>query len=254
MNPLRSRPRLVPLCLLAALATAFSGCTVGNYLFPAPLPREEFAVTAHAVPLCQRDRVHIFLVNAIDPFCTDNFSALAEHIHDLGFANTYLGLTCDTKRFETKIREIHAARPEARFVLVGYGSGAKTSKCIAQDLHKDGIQFDLLAYIGGDTLKNSPEYRPENVHHILNITGQGSLLLWCGLVYNGVDIDGAENVRLAETCHAGLPTDPKALAVLDRNLCDVAASAGIAPPPAVVPAKPLIPEPLPSQPALRSAP
>jgi hypothetical protein len=189
-----------------------------------PVPPEQ-AAACQAAPADRRGHVHVFFVNGLDPLYKDNFCGMRDYVARLGFEHTYLGQMVDYPRLEEDIRRIHHEDPRARFVLVGFSFGANLVKVMAHDLRADGIGIDLLAYLGGDTLQNTAEYRPENVRRIINVTSWGCIWLLGGVVFDGVDLDGARNLRLADAGHADLPTHPRTLALLAAGLAEVAADA-----------------------------
>jgi hypothetical protein len=204
----------------------------GTYRKSTPALLGEVAAACQAIPSCQRERVYVFFVNGLDPLHRGKLDQTREYVERLGFARTYLGEMYDYRDFEDEIRRIHRKQPDARFVLVGFSFGANLVKVMAHSLESDGIDIDLLAYIGGDTLQNTSEYRPAKAHRILNVTGKGCPWLLGGLVFDGVDIDGADNLRLEQAGHYEVPTDPKTLELLTCRLGEVAARAGAPLPPA----------------------
>jgi hypothetical protein len=79
-------------------------------------------------------------------------------------------------------------------VLIGFSLGANWVKWIANDLARDGTRVDLLIYLVGDTIWNTPYSRPPNVRRIVNVRGEGLVLL--GGICDGADLDGARNERI----------------------------------------------------------
>ena len=53
------------------------------------------------------------------------------------------------------------------------------------------------------------------------MTGDGYLLTGRNLLFNGAEVHGAWNVRLAGTSHFNLPTHPRTFAVLHAALASV---------------------------------
>ncbi len=233
MGPNRQRGPLAILWLMGA--SCVSGCMPGNYLSSTPTPHGEIAVACQTLPACQRNRVHVFFVNGLDPQHLGKLWVTCDYVRRLGFEHTYLGEMYSIFGFEEKIRTIHHDQPDALFVLVGFSFGANLVKVMAQDLKEDGIKIDLLVYLAGDTLENTPEYRPDNVHRIVNVTAKGCVWYFGGLVCDGVDIDGADNLRLKEAEHFDVPSHLKTLALLTPRLGEVAVRAG---PPPLAPALP----------------
>jgi hypothetical protein len=204
---------------------------MGGLLRSPPIPHGEAAQVCQALPAEWRDHVYVFLVNGFDPCNTANFAGVGEYTRQLGFRRTYFGQLYHAPWFEKEIRRIHGEDRAARFVLVGYSFGSNAVRWIAQRLKREGIAVELLAYVGGDTIRNVPEDRPENAHRIVNVTARGCVWLAGGLVWEGTDLDGAANLRLAEVTHEGVPTHGHTLAMLAENLARAAASVHEAPNP-----------------------
>jgi hypothetical protein len=143
----------------------------------------------------------------------------------LGFEHSSFGQVYDFLYFEEEIRRIHREDPEARFVLVGFSLGANVIMDMTQSLLADDITIDLLVYLAGDTLRNTPECRPENARRILHITSASGVWLPGGL-FDGAGLDGADNVWLEDVGHFDVPTHPRTLAALACGLAEVAAAPG----------------------------
>src|SRR5262249_25277864 len=204
-------------CLVAA------GC-VGPYVHPVPPPEPELAEPCLALPRGCRDHVYVFLVNGFDPTHVANFDGVRDDLDKLGFHKVYFAAMFHAPCILSRTRRLHHDDPQARFVLVGYSLGANTVRTIAQHLRPDGIDIELLAYIGGDTIRNVPEDRPENCHRIVNVTAKGCVWMAGGIVWDGADLDDAENARLPDVGHYQAPPHVHTPQMLARSLLDVAAS------------------------------
>ena len=217
--------------LLALVVTTSSGCI--GFLHPvAPLPTE-FVEPCQVLPNCCRSHVYIFLINGLDPGNYCNMTGVRDYLHTLGFIKTYYGQLYHAAGFEKEICRLHETDPDARFVLIGFSYGANMARSITQDVKAKDIHIDLLVYLGGNTMTNTPRDKPENAGQIVNI-------LATGCVWNGATIDGAENVNLPDVWHFGSPSHPYSLEVLARELAEVASHVevveeGTPPPPAAEP-------------------
>jgi hypothetical protein len=120
--------------------------------------------------------------------------------------------------FQRTICELRRADPCSRFVLVGYSCGANRVRSLAHRLNEEGIDVELLVYLGGDTIRDGDESRPCNVRRILNITGRG--YIGYAFMLNGDTIQGAENIRI-NVHHLGLPSRPETVEAITRALLDV---------------------------------
>jgi hypothetical protein len=204
--------RLVGL-VAAPLLMAPAGCM--SYLNPvATLPPEQTACCA-AVPKACRNHVYVFFVHGMDPLDCANLSGVRDHVQSLGFIKTYYGQLWHTGYFEKEIVRLHKDDPDARFALVGFSFGANMVRDICHAVEADGVQIDLLVYLGGNTLHNVPEDRPANAAQIVNI-------LATGCIWNGDTLDGAINVNYTDVYHFGSPTHVKTLTLLAEELTKVA--------------------------------
>ncbi len=221
--------RLGRLCVLlpAAVGVLSLGCastrpgeTVHAVLPIAP-PRAEVLNVSRQLPDGARDRVHVFLLNGADPVNFCDFRGLSHYVTALGYRNVTYGQMWDNARCEEAVRKLRRDDPQARVVLVGYSAGVYLVRDITRDLGRDGVQVDLLFYLGGDLLTNAPEDKPGNAARIVNVRGRGLVLLRGGAV-NGADLDGCENRLFTDVAHRGLPSDPRVLEMLAGELAAVA--------------------------------
>jgi hypothetical protein len=221
--------------LLAVGLAAGSGCMC--YLHPIEPLAPEHTEPCHGIPKQARDHVYVFLVHGLDPLDYANLSGVCQFIQDLGFNKTYYGQLYHTPYFDTEIRKVCQEDPEARIVLVGFSFGANMVRTLAQSVRKDNIKVASLIYFGGNTLHNNDRDQPENAEHITNI-------LAYGCIWNGDQMDRAENLRAPGVWHFGSPTHPVSLKVLARELARVAATVPVIEEPPDLP-PPLEPAPTP---------
>jgi hypothetical protein len=206
--------RVLVLCLVALGLASSSGCMSG--LHAVDPAKWELINQCQAGPPGTRDHVHIFFVHGIEMVDVANLHGVQQYCHSLGFYHTYVGEMYHTGRFINDIRAIHQSDPEARFVLVGFSFGANKVRNIARAVKDDGICIDLLIYLGGNTLHNTPEDQPENAARIINILATG----W---IWNGDTMERAENIHVDGVWHFGSPTHPRTLEVLASELAAVVA-------------------------------
>jgi hypothetical protein len=203
------------------------GCL--SYFHPVDPAPAALSGPCRSVPKCSRDHVYVFLVHGMDPFNFANLSGVRDYVQSLGFNKTYYGQLYHTWSFDDEIHRIREEDPQAHFVLIGFSFGANMVRHLAQSANEDGIPIDLLVYLGGNTLDNTPHDKPENVKQIVNI-------LASGCIWNGAWMDGAINMHETNVWHFGSPTHPDTLRVLAQELVKVAES---------VPAQPGEPSELP---------
>ncbi len=198
---------------LALLLLGTTGCM--SFLHPIDPVKPEKSAECKEVPLPCRHHVHVFFIHGMDPLDFANMEGLSEYVQSLGFIKTHYGQLYHLWQFKKEMRAIAKADPEARFVLVGFSFGANAVRDLANAVKKDGVTIDLLVYLGGNTLENTPPNRPEHVLRIVNILAHG----W---VWNGTVLDGAENMNYNNVWHFGSPTHLQTLDVLARELPVVA--------------------------------
>lgn len=192
----------------------------------------ELLTLCQAAPDGARCHVYIFFIRGIEPVDCTNLEGVREYVHSLGFYNTYYGTWLKTASFTAQVREIHKGDPNAHFVLIGFSAGANMVRNMAQAVKRDGICIDLLVYLGGNTLYNVPHDQPENATHIVNVLARG-------FIWNGAQMDHAENVQLDGVWHFGSPSHPKTLEILTRQLAEVAGKV----PPSVITGSQTLPLP-----------
>lgn len=227
---------------LAGFLIALPGCL--SFVHPVDPPKPELVAPCHVAPDCARDHVHVFLVHGLDPCNCANLTGLRDYIQALGFRKTYYGQLYHWWWFEHELRRVHQEDPDAHFVLIGFSYGASMVRSLAQYAKTEGIQIDLLVYLGGNTLDNNCPYdHPDNVAMLVNI-------LATGCIWNGTTFDGAENIKLPDVWHFGSPTHHVTLQAIARNLAVVAAGVSVPAPaqPEMPPADETAPTPRPVMP------
>jgi pimeloyl-ACP methyl ester carboxylesterase len=197
-----------------AAAPSVGGCM--PFLHPVDPPCKEHFDQSAAIPQAARNHVHIFFIHGMDPFDWANLSGVRDYVQSLGYIKTHYGQIYHIWEFEEDLRRVHKEDPDARFVLIGFSFGANMARNLAMDANQEHIPIDLLIYLGGNTLKDCPEDKPENAQHIVNI-------LATGCIWNGDHLEGADNLNYGDVWHFGSPSHPKTLEVLADELVKVAA-------------------------------
>jgi hypothetical protein len=220
-----NRPRLwrfVSFCLLGALLLSCqSGCLA--YHNPAPALSVADHNCCQALASTDREHVHAFFINGLDPCHKGNLVGLADRVRELGFDHVTYGEMYDEPAMRREIVQVHEQDPRATIVLVGFSFGANLVRVLTDQLQSEDISVSLLVYLGGDTLTNSPEDRPANAQRIVNITAKGCPWLFAGKIWHGEEIDGAENIHLEDVDHFHVPTNERVLQVLRDDLIQVVA-------------------------------
>lgn len=208
------RHRLGVISLAALSLLGGQGCL--SFVHSLDLPPKEQMVQGRGIPAPARNLVHIFLIHGLDPLDLANLNGLTEYIQQLGYLKTHYGQLYHLWEFKKEVARIHKQEPQARFVVLGFSFGANVARTLVNAVKEDGILIDLLVYMGGNTLDNTLRTQPEHVIHIVNI-------LALGCIWNGAEMDRADNIHYNDVFHFGSPTHPKTRELLARELAAVAA-------------------------------
>ncbi len=176
-----------------------------GHLQPLQPPRPEIEAIGLAVPQQSKDHTYLFFINGLDPYYIANFRAQCQYMKTIGYSNSFCGKLKHVELFRSKIIDVRKEDPQAHVVVVGYSFGANCARTLANLLKEDNVRIDLLVYLGGDTIMDSPASRPTNVNQVLNITAHGFFMLGGDLLFHGQDIQGASNHRV-DAKHFFLPT------------------------------------------------
>ena len=210
---------------------------IGTFLHPLNVDASEVPEMSQATTAEQRDRVHIFVLNGLDPLFLGNLNGMAGHLQALGFNHTRVYQIFQARRLNRDIRAVRQLHPGARIVVLGYSIGANIVRAMAHDLNRSGIFIDALVYMGGDSVGNTRYSRPDNVGKIINITGHGLIFYGYDLVMNGANIDGADNLRV-DARHILVPSRRETLTFLSHEVVNLAKQpAAAAPVPVTEPTK-----------------
>jgi hypothetical protein len=161
--------------LLGAAVATGSGCL--GYLNPVDSPVPEVKHSCCHLPKYERDHVYIFFLNGIDPVNYGNLTGIRDYVQDLGFHKTYYGQLYHVSYFAEEIRGIHQHEPDAHFVLVGLGRGARKIRDLAQTVKAEGIPIDLMVYLDaklpeGVGIENGPVLGHFHNEQFCSETGQ----------------------------------------------------------------------------------
>jgi len=132
---------------LTGLLTGAGGCL--SCLNPVHPPDEALIQPCHELPKYCRDHVYVFFLNGFDPVNYGNLTGMREYVDALGFHKTYYGQLYHVSYFANEIHKIHQEEPEAHFVLVGFGRGAREIRSLADRVNREGATIDLLVYLDG---------------------------------------------------------------------------------------------------------
>jgi hypothetical protein len=173
-------------------------------LNPVHPPDEALIQPCQELPKYCRDHVYVFFVNGFDPVNYGNLTGIREYVDTLGFHKTYYGQVYHVSYFASEIQKIHKEEPDAHFVLVGFGRGAREIRSLAERANREGATIDLFVYLDG---KLPPSMGLENGP----VVGQ--------LRDNSMASSSGSDLWLF-----GNPTNPKTVELLGHQLVQIASS------------------------------
>ena len=186
-------------CSAHALEPLVTHFGIGDILHPMQMaPSLPYPWDFDRFGCCRKEQVHIFGVNGLNPLCSGNFNGLCRLFRQHGFVNTYFDQLYTCNSIPDRIRAIRWKNPDARIVLIGFSLGCNSVQSIANELDEQGIAIDLVIYLVGDLIRNTPFSQPDNTDRIVNVRARGLILLGGDLFFNGADLDRAYNHKL--TC------------------------------------------------------
>ena len=129
---------------VAAVAVGLSGCTTCHHR---AAEWSQCSGTSPEVCSSQRSRVHVFLIGGLDVFDDGGLRGLRDAVNAAGFSQVYCGQAHHGGLFAREMRRIACDDPAARFILVGYGTGASRAVNLAAEARCDGSGIDGLVLL-----------------------------------------------------------------------------------------------------------
>jgi hypothetical protein len=196
-----------PFAWLLAVVPILAGCVH----FKEKDPEDLLWHPADTVPEESKAEVYIFLFDTLDPLAGGSLASVRDHLHHLGFGKTYYGWSHHLRDFMVELQVVSSQRPNTRFVVIGYGVGAPAARKLALSGESNGIPIDLSIYLEPRGLDSLGETDPA-----LGTFTLTSADLGCS--------DGQDSIH-----KSSVPTHPKTLELIEREITLVAL--GIPPPP-----------------------
>jgi len=200
---------------LAGLLAGVGGCC--SCLNPVDPPAEPVVQSCHELPKYCRDHVYVFFLNGFDPVNYGNLTGIREYVDTLGFHKTYYGQIYHVGYFADEIKQIHKEEPDAHFVLVGFGCGARKIRCLADQANAEGISIDLMVYLDGKLpdgmgLENGPVFGTIRVGNSGSPSAGPNLwLIGNPTNHQSVEMLGQQLVHIAASIPAVEPAQPEQL-------------------------------------------
>jgi len=201
------------------------GCVTLNRI---PPPCAERKRGCEALASGCRKHVYIFMVDGLDPCDVANLEGLRDYLCELGFPRVWLGHFYHVCQMEQEILDRFHCDPDAKFVLIGHGTGAEKMRALTNKVKQPGVTIDLLVYLNPVGVPKNEAGYPSNARQVLNVGGR----------WSNPGIPGAENLLVPEVYHFAVPTY---WCVRDRLLEEVATLASEVPLVETVDATPIFP-------------
>jgi hypothetical protein len=134
-----------PFALLLAALPVLAGC--GHIYLKPPEDGRPPWTPAETVPEEMKACVYVFMFDSFDPVAAGQCGDLRDHIQKMGFGKTYYGWSHHLSEFQVEMGVVQAERPNARFAIIGYGTGATAARKLAAFANTIGIGVDLVIYL-----------------------------------------------------------------------------------------------------------
>lgn len=198
-----------PYAWLIVLLPALTGCL--HFVHKNPKSDPCVWKLSDQVPEESKSCVYVFLFDPLDPLTCSNLKGVRDYLHQIGFIKTYYGQAPHLSYFLEKMQAIHGRCGTARFAVVGYHVGADSARQLADLASQSGLPVDLVLYLEprGDAASELPakslntitlraeDLPPIEKHH-----------------------DGEHSTH--QVGKTGVPTHPKTLSILERELSLIA--------------------------------
>src|SRR5205085_4883248 len=138
-------------------------------------------------------------------------------IQKLGFGKTFYGRSCHASYFLEKMHAIRAhCGASARFVVIGYGRGADAAQQLTRNAAETGTNVDRVICL-------------EPRHELVDDGDSGAFVTIRAAELIDVDSPETESGKAHAVDKSDLPTHPKVLSIIERELTMVAMT--VPPPP-----------------------
>jgi hypothetical protein len=187
------------LALILAVLPVLAGC---GHIYQCPCDCPPVWKPTDNVPECSKASVYVFLLDSFDPFAMGQMGDVRDHLNHLGFGKTYYGWPHHLCHFEEEMGTVNAERPDARFAIIGYGTGACAARKLAAFADAIGIPVDVVIYL-------EPPFDPREEP----VGAMNSFTL------RGVDLDGDAGTFIGRHFHkSDVANHPMTLELIDREV------------------------------------
>lgn len=108
-----------------------------------------------------RQQVYLFMMNGSDSLELGGMLTLRDKLCHAGYAKVYYAQQEDRNWFHREIRRLQRDEPQARILLLGYGTAAERTMVLACDAVRDGVMIDAVIFldpvaVGGNIAETLP--------------------------------------------------------------------------------------------------
>ncbi|MGF1579517.1 MAG: hypothetical protein ACFCD0_09155 [Gemmataceae bacterium] len=132
--------------LFLALITFCLLCLCGCFHQAVQMPDPHHVHLIRSTNPVARHHVYIVMLDGLDPIGTSHLAGLRNYLNRLGYRKTIYGSIYRTHWVAREMRRHAKLCPEARFVVVGCGMGAKTLPHIVNKALAEDVAIDLVVH------------------------------------------------------------------------------------------------------------
>lgn len=166
------------------------------------------------IPCACRGKVYVFLMTGFDFFDSDRITDFRNALIQAGFTKVYAGQGFHDTFFAAEMNRLARTEPDAKFVVVGFSSGADFAVSLAESVSRYGIPIALLASVDPHWWSSAPAERPANVEQVMHIHGEP--WLFAGRMSAGAD------VQIPESYPSNITAHPLTVEQVARSLAGIA--------------------------------
>jgi hypothetical protein len=189
--------------IVGAILSLLSGCVIYEYVPTVPVEAGELV---RVMPQPVKNRVHVLFVHGHDPLDLAGLSDLRQYLVSLGLIKTYAGGPYCLSELCDAAGQSHLREPNAKFVLVGHGTGCASLPYLASCLNGRDIPVALVVCL-------DPEPKALQL-----IEGVGRIVS----VVRSEGTPAPGDVHIVPAKYLGVPKEAQTREILMRELAAVA--------------------------------
>ena len=166
-----------------------------------------------------RSQVFLFMMNGHDVLECGGMLGLRDQLCHAGYPMVYYTQRMDREWYHREMWRVARDHPDARLLLLGYGSAASTVTGLAYDAARDGLPIDAVIYL--DPVGVSGDQAATLPYHSVAVRSHN----WRG----GRGLNTTEAIEVANVGHYALPNHPATVDVLVQLLTTSAGQVALYP-------------------------